>query len=285
MLLKPEDRRARELASAVLGTLRSIEEQLRCLTEVLKPNQEHENSTSSDTSTGKKQTEPGPIITVHAITKLGDTDAKKQDADRYANNTFQQKSLFVQWCLFAATFAAFAAAAIYALIAKQQLATMTETLEEAHIQNVAQQRALLGVDGGHIALLGGKVGIRIKNQGRMVGKIVSCHMKYEQFRSNSTSLVREEDEQVNALVAPEEPLVLSFTPPQVPPLTKGERIYIRLDIYIAYDDGFEAIQHISPCLSYNVAQDTWDQSCLSTYPIDLSKGLPNDIWLPPKTKK
>jgi acyl-CoA synthetase (NDP forming) len=53
--------------------------------------------------------------------------------------------LNVQWYLLWATLLAFGAAAYYALIAKQQLATINETLQEVHVQNVAQERALLSV--------------------------------------------------------------------------------------------------------------------------------------------
>jgi hypothetical protein len=225
MFLKPEDRRTRELETAILNTLRSIEEQLRLLTEALKPSQEHEDSASSNTSSDKKQAQPRPVITVHAVTQLGDADARKQEADRYGNYAFQEQTLWVQWLSFVATLLAFGAAAYYASIARQQLNTMNQTLIEAHIQNVAQQRALLGVDGNSIPLRGGAIGLRIKNQGRMAGKIVSCHMKYEQFRSNNASLVREEDKRIDSLVTPEEPFILSVTPPGMPPLAKGENLH------------------------------------------------------------
>ena len=247
--------------------------------------QEQEHTNSSDNPAKDDQSLPNPRPPLKVVVESSEADSKQHKTEYQYSYALQRETLDVQWYLFWATLLAFVAAAYYALSAKQQLDIMNQTLQEAHIQNVAQQRALLGVDGGSIPLRGGDIGIRIKNQGRMAGRIVSCHMKYEQFRSNSASLVREKDERIDSLVAPEEPFVLSFTPPEIPPLAKGERIYIRLDISIAYDDGFGTIQHISPCLSYNVAQDAWDQSCLSTYAIDLSKRLPNDIWLPPKTKK
>ena len=54
-------------------------------------------------------------------------------------------SITVQWFLCLVTLLAFVAAAYYAIVSRRQLVTMNDTLKEAHIQNVAQQRAMLTV--------------------------------------------------------------------------------------------------------------------------------------------
>jgi len=236
--------------------------------------QQHEYGTGKQTSTAQDANKP-PLTTIRVITELDGAQEAKRNAENSKHHKLQQKALWVQVALCIATIAAFGAAAYYAVVAQG-------TLDEMHIQNVAQERAILSVDGKPIPLRGGDVGLTIRNQGRMAATVTKISMKYEQFRSNSLSLLRQKEETTRLTVTSEQPVTLSFTPPEIARISKGEGYYIRLDINVFYDDGFGNTRHIRPCLSYDIADDEWSQSCLSTYGIDLSKRLSTDIWLPPK---
>jgi hypothetical protein len=254
----------------LLRTLERIERCGGC------PLHQHKYGTGKQTPTTQDADKP-PLATIRVITELDRTQDANRNTEKAKDYDLQRKALLVQVVLCAATVAAFAAAASYAVVAQK-------TLNEIHSQNVAQQRAILVVDGKPIPLRGGDVGLTIRNQGRMAATVTKISMKYEQLRSNGPSLARNKEEAPRLTVTSEQPVTLSFTPPEIAPISKGEGYYIRLDIDVFYDDGFGNTQHIRPCLSYEIADDEWSPSCLSTYGIDLSKRLSTDIWLPPEQK-
>lgn len=71
----------------------------------------------------------------------------QQQSDSQKSEAFQRKSLYVQWCLFGATAAAFFAAAYYAGIAKQQKGTMERQVEATKEALVSVQRAFIRWNG------------------------------------------------------------------------------------------------------------------------------------------
>jgi hypothetical protein len=90
----------------------------------------------TDIPTGKDYI-PEAISVLRDITNRLDALAVEQKSEDQKTSRFQRKSLCVQWCLFGATAAAFAAAAIYAHVASQQRDTMNATLAEIRKQTPA----------------------------------------------------------------------------------------------------------------------------------------------------
>jgi hypothetical protein len=140
-----KERRQREFIEAVLASLRGIEAQLHTLTAALKPIQKQEDPESATDSASEEEAFPQPSAALSIITEPSEREAKQHKAEYQKQNWLQLQALRAQRHLLAATLAAFGAAAYYAWTSKRQLNTMNETLKEAHIQNVAQQRADLDI--------------------------------------------------------------------------------------------------------------------------------------------
>lgn len=294
MFLKPEDRRGRELANAILSTLRGIEEQLRFVTEALRPSRGYKDSASFNASSDEKQAQPKPMITVRAITELGDADARKRDAERNSSDSFQKASLSVQWWLFIATLLAFGAAAYYATIAKQQLATMDETLQEVHVQNFAQQRALLSVPSPPTFLEDGQLAIRVKNSGRLSAKVLRCHIAYVQKMSYGRSFLRYRDVRSDTAIPAEGFYDVGVWLPQIPRYlfmkgtskpALGRGLWeVNISISVDYDGGFGDKETLSYCSFFDPVNRVWGNNCLSPTSLDISSASEgtHDMEIAPK---
>jgi hypothetical protein len=125
-MLKPEERRERELLQEILKSVRSLQRELASLVRLLDPIQHGVDFTGSDHPTADQHTQPRPQATVRVIAQRSDAEIHQHQTDRQSTNTFQRKSLTVQWFLFAATLLAFGAAGYYAYIADQQRNAMVQ---------------------------------------------------------------------------------------------------------------------------------------------------------------
>jgi len=202
------------------------------------------------------------------------TEKSQPDTDDKKRYRLQQWGLFVQAALCIFTAFAFGAAAYYAWIAKEQLEAMTESLNEAHVQNVAQQRALLVFDGDPMSLVNGDIGMRIRNMGHMAATITSYTAAYAQSVTGKPFLYRERRIQPNTMVTPEDPAVIDIKPPVIPHVKVGDRYLFQIDLTVSYKDGFGNTQHVHSCLSLRLPDSMWEKSCMWVNVIDLSKDNP-----------
>lgn len=119
-MLKPEDRRIRE-------TIKSTSDALGDLASSLRLWVDHQKQAAAEGDAFQKK-EGMEILreirdSFHAL-------VTEHRANNQQGTRFQSRSLWVQWCLFVATFAAFVAAAYYADVAHHQLGAMIDTLAE-----------------------------------------------------------------------------------------------------------------------------------------------------------
>jgi hypothetical protein len=120
----PEERRLRQLESDIIGSLREIGSSLRSLLEVRKKEQEHsaaERQAATQENDILKSSDALRDVTYRLEALAREIDSEQEKRER---RQFQNRSLAVQWCLFAATFLAFGAAAWYAWVATQQKLAM-----------------------------------------------------------------------------------------------------------------------------------------------------------------
>ncbi len=75
---------------------------------------------------------------------------------------------------------------------------------------------------------------------------------------------------------PEDPFVISFTPPTIPHVDVGEQYPFWLDIAVQYDDGFGNDQTLNSCLSFQLPRNRWEQSCMTVSSVDLSQENPTN---------
>src|SRR5437879_4051589 len=110
---------------AILAALKDLHSDLRSLiTSLGQPIEQHENAIGTDQPTADQNNNPPRSVGVRAITQPSDAEIGHRQTNEQRTQTFQDRSLAVQWSLFVATFLAFAAAAWYAHIASQQKDTM-----------------------------------------------------------------------------------------------------------------------------------------------------------------
>jgi hypothetical protein len=125
MPLTPDERRTKAIILALNGVSEAVDS--------LRNDLQNRNPVEEET-----------VRTLKSVNDRIDTFAAESRAQGNQSNTFQNRSIRVQWCLFWATFAAFAAAAIYAGIANQQRQTMDNTFSEVEKQTRLMQREVEG---------------------------------------------------------------------------------------------------------------------------------------------
>lgn len=111
MFQRPDERRANKALEPILAAVRELNDSLGTLLRILRA--------------------PTQIPSVRQTGQLLDTLLKQGKADQNDSNIFQRRSLRVQWFLFAATAAAFGAAAYYACIAYRQWQATEDTLRQS----------------------------------------------------------------------------------------------------------------------------------------------------------
>jgi hypothetical protein len=215
------------------------------------------------------------MVVVRAITEVGDAEVRRRNTERQRTEAFQQESLSIQWLLFIATALAFGAAAYYAWTAKHQLDIMNETLKEAHIQNVAQQRADFTVNVNEAYSSSNYLAIRITNMGHVNGTLISYRTVYQQEVSYGATFNRERTVTLN----PPEGIAagsiytigisLPPTPTYIP--TAKSPWSVSVIFYLTYDDGFGNEGTLRSCFLLQPTTRLWDSSCTWVTPVDLSK--------------
>lgn len=211
------------------------------------------------------------------------TESNKAQSYEEKDYRLQKWGLVVQVCLCAFTALAFGAAAYYAEIARRQLNTMNVALTEAHIQNVAQQRAVLTIDSKPFWLSQGDLAIRVRNQGHMPARITVYRVRYKQI-TGTGAYVRNREVKPGSTVSIEDPYVISVSLPPVPQFVNGQVWDVSLDLIIGYDDGFGETQFVTACFNpeftgrdFTVFNYQWQASCQAVNSVDLSKPLPTDV--------
>jgi hypothetical protein len=151
-----------------MDVLRAIEKNLSGI--LLEQLQQRERSISSSNTPKYTYRETNPDVAIQVITEPGKTQIGQQEVDRKSENSFRNRSLCVQWCLFGVTVFAFLAAAYYAWVAdrtltqiKQQTAatiemaksasgqlnSTKEAMKDAGQSFLIQERPWVGVTGYH----------------------------------------------------------------------------------------------------------------------------------------
>jgi hypothetical protein len=127
MSLRPDERRWRAQISEILL---AVYDELRTFVRLVSPIQPNEHPTIPTRPAADDQREPRSQATLNIYTKRTNAEMHEIEEERRSNQSFRDRSLTVQWCLFTATMLAFGAAIWYASIASGQKVTMDRTLNE-----------------------------------------------------------------------------------------------------------------------------------------------------------
>jgi hypothetical protein len=142
-LLTPQERDEHEFRQSLLKSLNQIQGELQRLNGHLTEPIERPVSTSGSDDSGDQETaKPRPEVIIRTITESADADAAESKKNHEATRSFERRYLNVQWALFAATLAAFGAAAYYASVASRQEETMNRQWQVMNGQKDVMQGQL-----------------------------------------------------------------------------------------------------------------------------------------------
>jgi len=177
----------------------------------------------------------------------------------------------------------FVTTSVYTVFAALQWKAMRDTLAEMRLQEASQDHAVLSFDNALVDLDIGSLGARVANQGHKAATIIRYQVAYFAIMVNTVSLIRERVVTPHETVSVGNPYVIGVSVPltaEVP----GQQ-YIRLEIAMDYNDGLGEIQTVRACFNPTAYNNShWRATCTWVDPVDLSKGLPNDVTIPPKQK-